>query len=64
MLGQYMLTTSTNKMVFWQELSKQNRVKGKRRTSLNLETLDALMRAFLNSVEVDSIDWNSIYDTC
>jgi hypothetical protein len=33
-----------------------------RRTQLNLETLDALMRASLNGLEVDAMNWNAIYN--
>jgi hypothetical protein len=29
---------------------------------LNLKTLDALMRTFLNVLEVDAMNWNAIYD--
>ena len=33
------------------------------RTCLNLDTLDALMRVSLNSLGVDFMDWNGIFDT-
>ena len=42
--------------------SKRNWVKSDRRSRLNLKTLDALMRAFLNGLEVDAMDWNAIYE--
>ena len=44
------------------DFSKQNWMKSERRTRLNLKTLDALMRASLNGLEVDVINWNAIYE--
>ena len=45
------------------DFSKHNWVKSENRTCLNLDTLDALMRASLNSLGVEFIHWNGIFDT-
>ena len=42
--------------------SKQNWVKSERRSRLNLKTLDALIRASLNGLELDAMNWNAIYE--
>ena len=42
--------------------SKKNWVKSKRRSRLNLKTLDALMRASLNGLKVDAMNWNAKYE--
>jgi hypothetical protein len=61
-LWQCVLVIPTSIAICEQGFSKQNWVKSGRRTRLNLETLDALMRAFLNGLEVDAMNWNAIYN--
>ena len=53
----------TRIVVCERDFLKQNWVKSKRRTCLNLDTLDALMRVSLNSLGVEFMDWNGIFDT-
>jgi hypothetical protein len=57
----YCLATST--VVCERGFSKQNWVKSKKRTCLNLDTLDTLMRVSLNKLRVEFMDWNGIFDT-
>ena len=45
-----------------QSFSKQKWIKSERRSRLNLETLDNLMRASLHGLEVDVMNWNAIYE--
>jgi hypothetical protein len=54
---------STSIVVCEHVFSKQNWVKSEMRTCLNLDTLAALMRVSLNSLGVEFIDWNGIFDT-
>ena len=61
-LWQYVLVIPTSTSICERGFSKQNWVKSERRSRLNLKTLDALMRAFLNGLEVDAMDWNAIYE--
>jgi hypothetical protein len=61
-LWQCVLVIPTSIAICEQGFSKQNWVKSERRTRLNLETLDALMRASLNGLKVDAMIWNAIYD--
>jgi hypothetical protein len=61
-LWQCVLVIPTSTAVCERGFSKQNWVKSERRTRLNLETLDALMRASLNGLEVDAMNWEAIYD--
>ena len=42
---------------------KQHWVKSKRRTRLNLDTLDALMKVSLKGFVVEFIDWNGIFES-
>jgi hypothetical protein len=54
---------STSIVVCERGFSKQNWVKSERRTCLNLDTLDALMRVSLNNLGVEFVDWNGNFDT-
>ena len=62
-LWQAILVIPTSTVVCERGFSKQNWVKSERRTCLNLDTLDALMRVSLNSLGVEFMDWNGIFDT-
>ena len=62
-LWQAILVIPTSTAVCERGFSKQNWVKSERRTCLNLDTLDALMRVSLNSLGVDFMDWNGIFDS-
>jgi hypothetical protein len=42
--------------------SKQNAIKSHLRNRLNLKTLDALMRVSLCGLEVDAMDWSTIFN--
>jgi hypothetical protein len=55
--------SSTSTDVCERGFSKQNWVKSERKTCLNLDTLDALMRVSLNSLGVEFMDWNGIFDS-
>ena len=61
-LWQYVLVIPTSTAIYEWDFSKQNWVKSERRSRLNLKTLDALMRASLNGLEIDAMDWNAIYE--
>ena len=60
-LWQYVLVIPTSMAICEQGFSKKNWVKSKRRSRL-YSTLDALIRASLNGLEVDAMNWNAIYD--
>ena len=55
-LWQYVLMIPTSTTICERDFSKQNWVKFERRSRLNLKTLDALMRASLNGLEVDAMN--------
>jgi hypothetical protein len=61
-LWQCVLVIPTSIAICEQGFLKQNWVKSARRTRLNLERLDALMKASLNGLEVDAMNWNAIYN--
>ena len=61
-LWQYVLVIPISTTICERYFSKQNWVKFEKRSRLNLKTLDALMRAFLNGLEVDVMNWNAIYE--
>ena len=42
--------------------SKQNAIKSHLHNRLNLKTLDAFMRVFLCELEVDAMDWSTIFN--
>ena len=62
-LLQAILVIPTSTVVCKRGFSKQNWIKSERKTCLNIDTLDALMRVSLNSLEVEFMDWNGIFDT-
>ena len=62
-LRQAILVIPTSTNVCERGFSKQFWVKSERRTCLNLDTLDALMRVSLNNLGVEFMDWNGIFDT-
>ena len=62
-LWQAILVMPTSIVVCKCGFSKHNWVKSERRTCLNLYTLDALMRVGLNSLGVEFMDRNGIFDT-
>ena len=63
-LWQAILVIPTSTVVCKRGFSKQTWVKSEKRTCLNLDTLDALMRVSLNKLGVEFMDWNGIFDTC
>jgi len=62
-LWQAILVIPTSTVVCERGFSKQNWVKSERRTRLNLDTLDALMRVSLNGLGVEFMDWDSIFES-
>ena len=62
-LWQAILVNPTSTDVCESGFSKQNWVKSEKRTCLNLDTLEALMRVSLNSLGVEFMDWNGIFYT-
>ncbi|KAG0593808.1 hypothetical protein M758_UG021100 [Ceratodon purpureus] len=63
LLWQAILVIPTSIAVCERGFSKQNWVKSERRTCLNLDILDALTTVSLNSLGVEFMDWNGIFDT-
>ena len=61
-LWQYVLVIPTSTVIYEWDFSKQNWVKSERRSKLNLKTLDALMKASLNGLEVNAMNWNAVYE--
>jgi hypothetical protein len=57
-LWQAILVIPNSIVVCERGFSKQYWGKRKRRTTLNLDTLDVLTRVSLNGVEVEFMDWN------
>jgi hypothetical protein len=49
-------------VIFEREFSKKNAIKSHLRNKLNLKTLDALMQVSLCGLEVDAMDWASIFN--
>ena len=62
-LWQAILVIPTNTVVCERDFSKQNWVKSERRTRLNLDTPDALIRVSLNGFRVEFMDWNCIFES-
>ena len=56
------LVIPTSTIVCERGFSKQNWVKSERRTRLNLDTLDALMRVSLNGFGAEFMDWHCIFE--
>jgi hypothetical protein len=44
------------------EFSKKNAIKSHLRNMLNLKTLDALLQVSLCELEVDAMDWTTIFN--
>ena len=57
------LVIPTSTIVCERGFSKQNWVKSERRTRLNLDTLDALMRVSPNGFGAEFMDWNCIFES-
>ena len=57
------LVIPTNNDVCELGFSKQNWVKSKRRTRLNLDTIDALVRVSLIGFGVKFMEWNGIFES-
>ena len=62
-LWQAKLVISTSTDVCEHCFLKHNWFKSERRTRLNLDTLDALMRVSLNGFGVEFMDWNGIFES-
>jgi hypothetical protein len=58
LLWQAICVVPTSTVVCERGFLKQNWVKSKRQTRLNLDTPDALMRVSLNGYEAEFMDWN------
>ena len=63
-LWQAILVIPTSTVVCECGFSKQNWVKSERRTRLNLDTLDTLMRVDLNGFVVEFMNWIGIFESC
>ena len=60
-LWQAILVIPTSTVVCKRGFSKQTWVKSEKRTCLNLDTLDALVRVSLNILGVEFMDWKGIF---
>jgi hypothetical protein len=60
-LRQTILTIPASTVDCERGLSKQNIIKDIRKAKLGLDTLDALMRIYLNGHELSNVDWNVVY---
>ena len=61
LLWQAICVFPTSIVVCERDFWKQNWVKSKRQSRLNIDTIDASMRVSLNGFEVEFMDWNGIF---
>ena len=62
-LWQAILVIPTSIVVCECGFSKQNWIRTERKTRLNLDNLDALMRVSLNGFGVEFLNWNGIFES-